>query len=347
MARVVVVGGGVIGCAVAERLTRDRHHVTLFERDQVGAHASGAAAGLLAPHSELPGDDLGSRSARLFPELVERIERASGVEVEYRSGESLAVAFEPGERLLAGRWLEPAEGIRLEPALNPAILGAALLEESQVTPPRFVQALARTAAAQGAEVRTGAPVAGFDVHSGDLQGVRLAGERLAADFVVLAAGPWTGGLATQLGFEVGISPRRGQLVALRPAARLLERILTWAGFYAVPKPDGSIVVGSTEEDAGFDALPTVAGVEVLLEVAQQLVPALGAATLERVWAALRPATEDGQPLIGPVESHPNLILASGHNRNGILLAPATAELVAEAIGGSWGRAVARPRAIRS
>ena len=325
------MGGGVIGCAVAERLSRDRNQVTLLERDQVGAHASGAAAGLLAPHSELPGDDLGSRSARLFPELVERIERASGVEVEYRPGESLAVAFDPEEKLGAGRWLDPTECVRLEPALNPEVMGAALLTESQVTPPRFVQALARTASDQGAEVRTGAPVAGFDVHSDRLQAVRLAGERVAADFVVLAAGPWTGDLAAQLGLEVGIVPRRGQLVALRPPRRVLRRILTWGGFYAVPKPDGTVVVGSTEEDAGFDALPTAAGVEMLLEVAQQLVPALGAATIERVWAALRPATADGRPLIGPADRHSNLIVASGHNRNGILLAPATAEAVAELI----------------
>jgi glycine oxidase len=158
--------------------------------------------------------------------------------------------------------------------------------------------------------------------------VRTAEEAIGADFVVLAAGPWTGGLAAQLDLQVGVVPRRGQLVALRPPARVLQRIVTWGGFYAVPKPDGSVVVGSTEEDAGFDALPTVAGVEVLLEVAQQLVPALGRATVERVWAALRPATPDGRPLIGAAEGYPNLILASGHNRNGILLAPVTAELVA-------------------
>jgi glycine oxidase len=328
MATVVVVGGGVIGCAVAERLSRDRHRVVLLERDQLGAHASGAAAGLLAPHSELPGDDLGSRSSRFFPELVERIEGTSGIEVEYRQGESLAVAFEEEDRLRAGRWLEAAECVRLEPALNTELLGAALLSESQVTPPRFVQALARSAAVQGADVRTGAPVARFAVAGGRLEGVRLADERLGADFVVLAAGPWTGGLAAQLDLEVGVAPRRGQLVALRPPARVLQRILTWGGFYAVPKPDGTVVVGSTEEDAGFDAVPTVAGVEILLEVAQQLVPALGKATVERVWAALRPATEDGQPLIGPAGGYANLILATGHNRNGILLAPITAELVA-------------------
>jgi glycine oxidase len=331
VAKVVVVGGGVIGCACAELLSRERHQVTLLERDQVGAHASGAAAGLLAPYSEFPDTDVGDRSSSLFPELVARIESASGVEVEYRPGESLAVAFEEEERLGGGRWMDAAACRNLEPGLNHDLLGATLFRQAQITPPRFVQALARTASAQGASVRPGTPATGFELSAGEVRGVRAGSELIASDFVVLAAGPWTPEVASRAGIDVGVLPRRGQLVALRPADKVLRRIVTWGHFYLVPKPDGTVVLGSTEEEAGFDARPTAAGISVLLEVAQHLVPALARATVERVWAALRPATEDGLPVVGPSNRHANVILATGHNRNGILLAPHTAVTVAELI----------------
>ena len=313
--RVAIVGGGVIGCAVAERLSRRRHRVTLHERDHLGAHASGAAAGLLAPYSELRGDDLGSRSAGLFPELVARLERDTGIEVEYRQTESLAVAFDASQRRALrglGRWQDPSQCLALEPRLNPELLGAALLQESHLNPPRFVQALARAAAAARADLREGSPVS------------TLAA--LHADRVVLAAGPWSATLA-----DVDVTPRRGQLVALRPTRAVLTRIITWGAFYLVPKLDGTVVVGSTEEEVGFDARPTAAGVGTLLEVAQLVVPALRDASVERVWAALRPATRDGQPIIGPLPGDEKVVVATGHNRNGILLAPVTAELVAQLV----------------
>jgi glycine oxidase len=120
-------------------------------------------------------------------------------------------------------------------------------------------------------------------------------------------------------------------VLLRPRRPEPRLIVTWRGFYLVPKPDGTVVAGSTEERAGFDARPTVAGVAALLDFAGQMVPGLREAVLERVWAALRPATGSGHPLVGPAPSLPNLLLATGHNRNGILLAPVTAEMVAAAV----------------
>src|SRR5581483_5198615 len=159
MARVVVVGGGVIGTATAERLSRDRHQVVLLERDRVGAHASGAAAGLLTPHTEGE-EDGGVRSLAMFPELAQRLLQATGIDIEYVAGESLTPALDEREeaalRSLAaghgGRWLDGVEAHRAEPLLHPAARGAAVFAESQVTPPRLVDALARAAARQGAEV---------------------------------------------------------------------------------------------------------------------------------------------------------------------------------------------------
>lgn len=335
--RVVIVGGGVIGCAIAERLTRDRRDVLLLERDRIGAHASGAAAGLLAPHSEEEGDDfdLGHRSLALFPELVERVER-SGVAVEYREQETIRPALTAADerrlrRAAPGGWLDAAQALAEEPALNPRVRGAAVLPEAQVTPPRLVEALARTAAAQGADIREGAPVGDLATLGGRLRGVRTADGVLEADAVVLAAGPWSSALTSPLGVALEVRPSRGQLVTLRSPAITLRRMLTWRGSYLVPKPDGSIVAGATEEEAGFDARPTAEGIAGLLQFAVGAVPGLRSATVERVWAALRPATPDGRPVIGPVPEHEGLVIATGHNRNGILLAPITADLVARQI----------------
>jgi glycine oxidase len=327
----VIVGGGVIGCAIAERLSREPHQVLLLERDAIGAHASGAAAGLLAPLSE--GEEMGVRSLALFDELIPRIELASGIGVEYRAHESLTPALSAAEeralRLAGGRWLDAGQAVAEEPELSPGVRGAAVFQEAQVTPPRLVEALARAAAAQGAEIREGAPVGALTVRSGTLRGVWGPEGHIPADVVVLAAGPWSPALASPLGIALDVRPSRGQLVILRPRRAVLRRMITWRGSYLVPKADGGVVAGSTEEEAGFDARPTVDGIRGLLEFAERAVPVLADAPVERVWAALRPATGDGRPVIGPVPGFPNLVVATGHNRNGILLAPVTAELVAE------------------
>ena len=134
-----------------------------------------------------------------------------------------------------------------------------------------------------------------------------------------------------MGVVLDVRPSRGQLVTLRPRGLALTRMLTWRGWYLVPKPDGTVMAGSTEEEVGFDARPTADGVHGLLEFAMRAVPQLRDATVQQVWAALRPATPDGLPVVGRAPGIPNLVLAAGHNRDGILLAPVTSELVAEAI----------------
>lgn len=335
MARVVIVGGGVIGCAIAERVSRDRRHrVLLLERDTVGAHASGAAAGLLAPYSEAEGLDEAARSLAMFPELAERV-APSGIAVEYHEHDSLTPALTGEEerrlRRGPGRWLGVEEARAKEPGLSPRVRGAALFREAQVTPPRLVRALARTAVAQGAEIREGAPVGALTVRSGRLQGVQTAEGQVRADVVVLAAGPWSPVLASPLGVALDVRPLRGQLVLLRPARAVLRNVVTWRGSYLVPKPDGTVVAGSTEEEAGFDARATAQGVLGLLGFACHAVPGLADATVERVWAALRPATGDGRPVVGAAAGVAGLVVATGHGRNGILLAPVTAELVADAL----------------
>ena len=330
MSRVVVVGGGVIGCAVAERLSLIRHHVTLLERDQLAGRASGAAAGELSP-SSLPSD---AESLAIFPEVVARIEKDSAMNVEYRVQQGLRPAFTKAEMATlkgsGGRWLDAADSRQMEPALSSDVLGAVLIEHAHLTPPRFVRALARAAAARGAEICEGTPASGFELEGQEVRAVRTPAESIRADWVVIAAGPWTREVGWAAGVDVDVRPQRGQLAALDPASLVLRRSIFWSNGYLVPKSDGTIIVGGTEEDSGFDDRPTVAGTASLLELARKLVPGLASANLQRVWAGLRPVTSSGQPIVRVTEVR-NLIVATGHHRKGILLAPLAAARVAELI----------------
>jgi len=335
MSRVVVVGGGVIGCAVAERLSRHGHTVTLLERDLLGSKASGAAAGELSP-SSLATDH---QSLAMFPELVAQIEKDSGMNVEYHVQQGLKPAFTESEvgalRKEAGRWLDAAECRATEPSLSHEVAGALLVEHAHLTPPRFVRALARAAAAHGADIREGAPAIGFVRDGQEVREVKTPAGDIAADQFVIAAGPWTREVASYAAVDVDVRPQRGQLAALDPGPVMLRRSVFWSSGYLVPKADGSIIAGGTEEDAGFDSRPTLAGINALLELARKLVPGLGQASLQRVWAGLRPVTRDGAPIVR-VSDVPNLIVATGHHRKGILLAPLAAQQVAQLIGPSAG-----------
>lgn len=330
MSRVVVIGGGVIGCAAAELLSRQRHRVTLLERDHLAARASGAAAGELSPSSRAADHE----SLAMFPELVARIEKDSAMNVEYRVQQGLAPAFTDEEadalRSEAGRWLDAADCRALEPALSHDIVGAMLMEHAHLTPPRFVRALARAAASHGAEVCEGTPAMGFDVGGKEARAVRTPGGSISADWVVIAAGPWTKEVAAAAGLDVDVRPQRGQLAAIDSGALVLRRSVFWSKGYLVPKGDGTIIAGGTEEDSGFDDRPTVAGVATLLDLAQKLVPGLAEASVQRVWAGLRPLTRDGEPIVAKTAVS-NVIVATGHHRKGILLAPYAASRVAALI----------------
>lgn len=330
MARVVVIGGGVIGCAVAERLSLDGHRVTLLERDQLGSRASGAAAGELSPSSR-PGDH---ESLAMFPELVARIEKDSAMNVEYRVQQGLEPAFTADEAKVRktepGRWLDAAECRKLEPSLSPDVVGAMLIEHAHLTPPRFVRALGRAAATHGAEIFEGRPAIGFEMAGTEACAVKTIDGNIAADWVVIAAGPWSGEVASSAGIDVDVRPQRGQLAALDPGSLILRRSIFWSGGYLVPKGDGTIIAGGTEEDAGFDDRPTVKGIATLLDFARRLVPGLATASLQRVWAGLRPITSKGEPIVAKTEI-PNVIVATGHHRKGILLAPHAATQVAALI----------------
>jgi glycine oxidase len=338
MSRVVVIGGGVIGCAVAERLSFDGHQITLLERDQLGSRASGAAAGELSPQSATPNAEaLARKSLQLFPELIARIEKDGAMDVEYRVQQGLQPAFSEEEakalRVAGANWLDAQAAHAAEPLLSSEALGAVLLEHAHLTPPRFVRAMARAAASRGAEIREGTPASGFEITGGEVRRVITPARTYEADWAVIAAGPWSREVASAAGVDLDVRPQRGQLADLDPGSLVLRRSIFWSTGYLVPKADGTIIAGGTEEESGFDDRPTVAGIATLLNLARRLVPALGEATLLRSWAGLRPVTGDGRPIV-EVAGPRNLIVATGHHRKGILLAPLAATQVASIIAAS-------------
>lgn len=340
----VVVGGGVVGCAVAFELAREGLAVALLERGELAGEASGAAAGMLLPLGEAPGPGpflrLGLASLALFPALVEELRERSGIDPEHVACGALHVATDASaaERLaarareLAGvgaEWLD-ADALRaLEPRLCPGAEGALFARaEAQVRSPLLVRALAGAAASLGARIATGTPVLGLRRDAARVVGVETPDGPVAAAAVVLCAGAWAPRL---LPGALPIEPVRGQIVSLEAPRPGLGAIVLGPGCYLVPKRDGSVVVGATSERVGFDRRVTADGVAGLLAAARGLLPALGAASFRGAWAGLRPATPDGLPAIGAVSGCPGLWVAAGHHRNGVLLAPLSARLVADLV----------------
>lgn len=343
--RVVVVGGGVIGCAVAWRLALREADVVLLERDAPGAHASSAAAGMLSPLKEArePGPflDMGLRSLERYPAFVEALESSTGLHVSYRRDGRLDVALDADaaselrtQRELqeaAGfdsRLLEPAEVRRLEPGVHPdVVLGLATEHDHQVDNRALMDALWSAVAREGVDVRQGVRAAAIRTDDRRATGVVLEdGDAVDADTTVVAAGAWSGRLHGPR--RLPVRPVRGQIVVLRTVPPALRRTTWGPGAYLVPRLDGRLLVGATTEEEGFRAETTAGAVAGLLAAATRLVPGLANAPLAGFQVGLRPATPDDRPILGPDPEVDGLIYATGHFRNGILLAPETAERVA-------------------
>ena len=334
---VAVVGAGIAGAAVAWGCARRGARLVIVERDRPAAGASGAAAGMLAPESEapVPGPflDLARRSLGLWPGLAAELVEEAGIDCELDTGGLLRVALDGEEaarlrEAATGEWLDAAGAAAAEPALA-ACAGAVLHRgEGHVHSVRAVEALLAAAAAHGAEVVTGAEVSGARPGGG----VRLGdGRDLAAGAVVLCAGAWSGALSASLGAPpMPVEPVRGQILALRDLDPV-PRLVVYAGScgYAVAKRGGLTLVGATEEHAGFDARPTEAGQAWLVGAGARLLRGFAGATAAHVWVGLRPRAPDGLPLLGRIGER--LFAATGHHRNGVLLAPVTADGMASLV----------------
>src|SRR5712692_2430264 len=347
---VAIIGGGIIGGSIAFELARHKLRIALLDRQQPGLEASWAAAGMLSPAPDSPDAiplvPLGRASLELYPEFAAAVEEASGRNVGLRREGSLEVLF-AGD---AGRELStlvavhhglglPTEAIRveeareLEPALSREARAAAFLPyEACVDTRALTGAVLEAAVRSGATLRAGTRVTGILREAKRCTGVATGKERIAAAQVILAAGCFCGAIEGVAAYAP-TRPVRGQMVALESAEVRLKHVLRSERGYIVPRQAGEtqrFVTGSTLENAGFDKRLTPAGLEQILHAAVEMVPALADAAVVETWAGLRPDTPDHLPVLGPTDIE-GLLVATGHYRNGILLAPITAKLLAEEV----------------
>ncbi len=346
-ADVVVVGGGVQGCAVALRLAQAGKDVVVLERAIPGAEASSAAGGILSPGVEAaelgPFYALCAASLARYEAFAREVEALAGMWVGWRGGGTLEVALDDAHaRVLAGRAeklvkhglpvevLDDAAARRLEPGLSPSTRGALWFRgEASVDPRLLARALSIAAQRAGARFVTG-QVRRIVAEGGRAAGVEHERGRIDAGAVVLAAGAWSL-LVEGNGLAAGaVRPVRGQIALLDTRPPLLTRVVFSARGYVVPRSDGRILCGSTMEEVGYEKQVTAGGLATVLGIALEIAPDLGRAPIVETWANFRPASPDGEPILG-AGAVPGLFYATGHTRNGILLCPITADAVSAAV----------------
>jgi glycine oxidase len=354
----LVVGGGVIGCTAAWMLARPGRSVVLVDRGAFGGEATMAAAGVLAASS---GEDEGARlalrraSLARFPALAATLADETGIDVQLERTGTLELCLDAEDETRARRrlarrrqqgfaaaWLDGAALRRAAPAANPAAGGGVLhADDARVSPARLVEALVAAARRRGAQLVPGLPLGDVDCRGGRLVRARVGGEWIAPGLVVVAAGAWSSRLRG-LAPACAVVPARGQMLALRAPGRVADVVLMHRDGYLVPQPAAEVLVGATVEHGGFERAVTCAGVALLGEHVRRIAPAATSWPVVRMWAGLRPQIPGGGPWIGRHPDLENVIVATGHHRNGILLAPTTADAVAALVDGVPAPAEAAP-----
>ena len=346
--QMIVVGAGVIGLAIAWRAAQRGLRPLVLEAGEPGEGATGVAAGMLAPVTEADfGEEalleLNLASARLYPGFVSELEAESGLATGYRRSGALNVAVDRDQaeelaRLhelqralgLEARWLTPRECRTLEPGLSTRAAGGIDAPgDHQVSPRLLTNALQGALERSGGRVRAHGPVASLAVEGGQAAGVVLrSGETVRAPVVVLAAGARAGSVTVPQGADIPVRPVKGQILRLAGdrARPVCTRIVRTPEVYAVPRADGRLIVGATVEERGFDAAVTAGGLLDLLRAAYEVLPGIAELELLQASTGHRPATPDNEPVIGE-GAVPGLVWATGHWRNGVLLAPVTADAV--------------------
>jgi len=350
-ADVVIIGGGVIGLAIARGLAlRGVREVCLIERGTLGAEASFAAAGMLLPQVEADAEDdffkLACRSRDLYPSFADALHEETGVDVELDTAGTLYLALNEHDHEeiekryrwqtragLAVELLNSAESRELEPCISESAFGALRFSNDiQVENRRLLAALANSVSNLGVEVLTETNVESLVIERSRIKGVQTSRGTIACDSIVVAAGTWSSFLLRSSGCpDPAMQPVRGQMICLESKPQLTRHVIYSPRGYLVPRRDGRLLAGSTSENAGFAKRITAGGISSILQNALEISPAIATLPVVDTWAGLRPRPADGLPVLGACGEIDGLFYATGHYRNGILLAPLTAELITEAI----------------
>ena len=342
----LIVGAGVVGMTTALKLAERGVSVTLLDRQLVGREASWAGAGMLPPgnpaNAVTPEARLRSYSHGLWPEFAADLADRTGIDTGYHvcgAIEVCSVDQQDEFREHDAQW--HAEGIRVEHLsadevqhhvadMDGRFENAIFLPEfAQVRNPRYLKALKAACLQRGVEILE--HVHALDVHQKDdrISEVRVGDRTLQFDRICFAVGAWSASLLQPLGFSIPVKPVRGQIVQLQLPAQPFRCVIELGRRYLVPRRDGLILIGSTEEDAGFAKHTTTEGVAGLLDFAKSLVPSLAHAEVVQTWAGLRPGSPDELPLLGPVPGFSNVFIGAGHFRSGLQMSPATGTILAD------------------
>jgi glycine oxidase len=345
---IVIAGGGVIGLTIARALAlRGVRDVCLVERGRLGREASWAAAGMLLPQVEADAPDeffnLACQSRDLYPAFAAALREETGIDVELDTTGTLYLAltnhdYEEIEKRyewqtragFAVERLSGAEARALEPCISEGTLGALQFpKDIQVENRRLLSALANSVTKLGVDIATQTTVDSLIIEGNHVRGVQTSRGAISCPTVVIAAGTWSSFIKTAP--VPAIEPVRGQMICLEAKPRLTRHVIYSPRGYIVPRQDGRLLAGSTSENAGFAKCVTAGGIATILRNALEISPAIADLPVVDTWAGLRPRAADGLPVIGPCGEIDGLFCATGHYRNGILLAPLTGELISKAI----------------
>jgi len=366
---VLIIGGGVIGLSLAWDLARHGQRVRVIDQGEPGREASWAGAGILPPAvlrpNDHPAEQLRGLACRLHSEWAAELRGLTGFDNGYRRCGGIYLARKPGEAATLSAWMETlrAEGIEasrlsieeldeIEPGLSlgradrlsvskpnrteysvPSTLALVLPGESQLRNPRHLKALMAACQQCSVTITPNVIATGFKIAGNELSEIQTPNGTLRAQQFCFTAGAWTGQILNRLGMATGILPIRGQIVLFRCAKPPITRIVNEGSRYLVPRDDGRVLAGSTEEETGFDKRTTDVAVAELTKFARGLVPALDDAEIERTWAGIRPGSFDGLPYLGRLPGLKNAFVAAGHFRTGLYLSPATAVVMSELMRG--------------
>jgi glycine oxidase len=345
-AEVVIVGGGIAGCAVAYYLTTLGVRPIVVERVGIASAASGFAQGGLYLMSGVGLDGplypFAVESVRLHHELYPALKEETGLDTLLASKPVMAAALSDAdvaelqtrqawqtEKGFTAQWLDEKAVRQLEPGIGPEVLGALVTDDTWVLEGDVLtKALMQAAERRGAEFRIGS-VEGLEWEGDSVTGVRLTDGVIACSNVVLAMGPWSANLKAWIGVDVPVQPIKGEILRLRTGSPPMQPHITWQNSYMVKKPDRLLWTGTTEDEAGFDKEPTESAVQRIMAGAARIYPAIMDATIEVHTACLRPVTPDNAPIVGRVPGKHGVYIATGGGRKGIMTGPAIGKSVAE------------------